>query len=428
MDNSSFSFGGTGGTNGSLTAATQATGIAGGKGRDGIMNEGELTAIASSSLVSSGGSSVAFGTSGAGANSGAVTTAVGIDAGDDDDVILNKGRITASSSASLSLSSSSFSFGGTGGTSGSLTASTLSTGIAGGKGRDSITNEGELNVSATSTQVSSGGSNVAFGSSGTGANSGAVTNAVGIDGGDDDDVIHNKGRINASSSASLSMDNSSFSFGGTGGTSGSLTASTQSAGIAGGKGRDSITNEGELNVSAGSSLVSTGGSSVGFGSSGAGSDSGAVTSAAGIDGGDGDDVILNKSRVTASADAALRMDSSSFSFAGGSGVSGTLTATTRSVGLRGGDGNDAIQNDGDVVVRASSDLQNSGSVSTSLGGSADASGEAASTLAARGIDGGAGDNWIANNGTIDVKAAVKTVSTLSSSSGFFPAQTTTIAN
>jgi hypothetical protein len=224
------------------------------------------------------------------------------------------------------------------------------------------------------------------------------------------------------------MDNSSFTFGGTGGTSGSLTASTQSTGIAGGKGRDSITNEGELNVSASSSLASTGKSKVDFGTSGAGSDSGAVTSAAGIDGGDGDDVILNKGRVTASADAALRMDNSSVSFAGSGDAASRLTASTRSIGLQGGDGNDAIQNDGDILVRAHSDLQNSGSVRTRLGGSADTSGEAASTLAARGIDGGAGDNWIVNNGTIDVKAAVNTVSTLSSSSGFFAGQSTTIAN
>src|SRR5258705_11531634 len=148
--------------------------------------------------------------------------AAGIRAGAGDDQVWNGGAIDVRSIASLSLSSSSFTFGGTGGTGGSLTASTLATGIAGGKGRDSITNEGALNVSATSTQVSSGGSSVAFGSSGTGANSGAVTNAVGIDGGDDDDFIHNKGRIDASSSASLRMDNSSFSFAGTSGTSGSL--------------------------------------------------------------------------------------------------------------------------------------------------------------------------------------------------------------
>ncbi len=109
-------------------------------------------------------------------------------------------------------------------------------------------------------------------------------------------------------------------------------------------------------------------------------------------------------------------------------MSGTLTATTRSVGLQGGDGSDAIRNDGDIVVRANSDLHNNGSVSTSLGGSADASGEAASTISARGIDGGAGDNWIVNNGTIDVKAAANTVSTLSSSSGFFAGQSTTIGN
>ncbi|HUL91104.1 MAG TPA: hypothetical protein VLV56_02050 [Burkholderiales bacterium] len=427
LSSSSFTFGGTTGTNGSLTASTLSSGIAGGSGRDSITNEGELYVSSSSTLASSGGSNVAFGTSGAGANSGAATTALGIDGGDDDDVIVNKGRVTAGSSASLSLDGSSFSFGGTGGTSGSLAAATQSTGIAGGTGRDSITNEGELSVSATSTQVSSGGSNVAFGTSGAGANSGAVTTAVGIDGGDDDDVIVNRGRVTAGSSASLSMDNSSFTFGGTGGTSGSLTASTRSTGIAGGTGRDSITNESEVNANASSTLVSSGDSSVAFGSSGAGSDSGAVTGAVGIDGGDGDDVILNKGRVTASSDATLRMDNSSFSFGGGGGTSGRLAATTRSVGIQGGAGNDAIQNDGDIVVRANSNLQNSGHVSNDLGGGTSASGEVVATLSARGIDGGAGDNWIVNNGTIDVKGAVSATSTHSSSSGFFFGGGTSVA-
>ncbi|HEY6234000.1 MAG TPA: hypothetical protein VIW69_02715, partial [Candidatus Elarobacter sp.] len=427
MDNSSFSFGGAGGTNGSLTASTQSTGISGGKGRDGIMNEGELNVSASSSLVSSGHSNVAFGGSGATATSGAVTNAVGIDGGDGDDVILNKGRITASSSASLSMDNSSFSFGGTGGTSGSLTASTRSTGIAGGSGRDSITNEGELNVGASSSLVSSGKSNVAFGTSGSGANSGAVTAATGIDGGDDDDFIFNKGRINAGSSASLSMNNSSYTFGGTGGTGGSLTASTRSTGIAGGSGRDSITNEGEVNASASSSLVSTGDSNVTFGASGAGSDSGAITTAVGIDGGSDDDVILNKGRVTASSDAQLRMDNSSFSLGGGGDTSGRLSATTRSVGIQGGDGNDAIQNDGDIVVRANSNMQNSGRVSNDLGGGTSAIGDVASTLSALGIDGGAGNDWIANNGTVDVKGTVSASSTHSSSAGFFFGGGTSIA-
>src|SRR5258705_13626516 len=75
--------------------------------------------------------------------------AAGIRAGAGDDEVWNGGAIDVRSTASLSLSSSSFTFGGTGGTDGSLTASTQSTGIAGGKGRDSIMNEGELNVSST---------------------------------------------------------------------------------------------------------------------------------------------------------------------------------------------------------------------------------------------------------------------------------------
>ncbi|HEX9365491.1 MAG TPA: hypothetical protein VF921_02630, partial [Vicinamibacterales bacterium] len=121
------------------------------------------------------------------------------------------------------------------------------------------------------------------------------------------------------------------------------------------------------------------------------------------------------------------MDSSSFSVGGSGDTAGSLTASTRSAGIQGGDGNDAIQNDGDIVVRANSDLQNSGHVSNDLGGGTSASGEVVATLSARGIDGGAGNDWIANNGTIDVKGTVSASSTHSTSSGFFFGGGTSIA-
>src|SRR5258708_13898337 len=82
----------------------------------------------------------------------------------------------------------------------------------------------ELKVSASSSLVSSGGSSVGFGTSGAGANSGAVTSAAGIDGGDDDDFINNKGHVPDSPRPNSTHHTTSFTFFCTTNTNDSLTA------------------------------------------------------------------------------------------------------------------------------------------------------------------------------------------------------------
>ncbi|MFM9881887.1 MAG: autotransporter domain-containing protein [Burkholderiales bacterium] len=408
---------GSGRFNATMSATALATAIDGGAGADRIYNYAALSAAATSTLSSSGRSNVVFGSSGTAAESGAITNAVGIDAGDDDDTIRNKGLVNANSSATLSMSNSSFNFGGSGGTQGTLAAITRSAGIAGGSGKDAIENEGDVQVLNVSTLSATGGSNVVFGSSGAGATTGSFTDAVGIDGGAGDDVIHNKATISVGSTSNLTLSGSSYTFGGTGDVTGKLAASTRSTGIQGGEGNDSIRSDGDVFVGAKSTLQSGGSVNTTFGTSATDAVATTDTRATGIDSGAGDDVLKNSANVSVNASAEVNSSNASYVFGGGSSSSASIKASATATGLRGGDGNNDVENTGAVTVHATASITGSGSSYAEFG-NAIASGEVVSASTARGIDGGAGADRIVNHGAIEVKSSVSAISTHNTDTGF----------
>jgi uncharacterized protein YhjY with autotransporter beta-barrel domain len=413
LGNSTFTFGGGGGPGGRLTATTDAAGIVGDMGHDLIVSGGGVTVDASSALNASGGSTVVFGAGSGGASSGATTRAFGIDGGDDGDGIWNKGTLIAGSRSTLTLSGSSFTFGGAGGARGSLTADTATAGIAGGDGFDAIGNQGAVTANATSTLTTSSGSTVAFGAGSSGADTGAVTDAKGIAGGADGDFIDNNGKVTANSTATLALSGGSFTFGGAGGTRGTLTATTRSTAIAGDAGEDVIKNKGDLHVTNTSTLSSSGGSKVAFGASGATSNAGSVADANGIDSGSDDDFVWSKGKIFVDATANLTLGSSSYTFGGSGDVGGRLNATTRAVGIQGGSGDDFVGSEADIKVTARSTMQSSGKVNTTFGTSASGA-VVATDIGATGIDGGSGNDVVKNHAGVDVDAVAKIKSSSSS--------------
>jgi uncharacterized protein with beta-barrel porin domain len=295
------------------------------------------------------------------------------------------------------ITASSFTFGlaGVANAQSSMLATTRSTGIDGGEGNDRICNEGLLNVRASSISSVSADSVIVFGSSSGAVLAGAVAEAQGIAGGAGDDIIANTGAITANSTASVLLDSSSFSFGGTGASGGLLASTARSTGISGGDGSDFIRNDGSLSLTATSTLTSTANADVAFGFSGAASTSGAVTEATGISGGAGDDIIANIATITANSTASVLLGSSSFSF-GGTGASGAmLAATTLATGISGGEGADAILNRGSITVQAASTLTTDSNFSAAFGTSS-GSVTSGGISQAIGIDGGAGDDKIWN--------------------------------
>jgi len=401
VSNFGFSLAGAANFDATLNADALGTGIDGGAGHDVILNDAALDAHATATASSGGNSTVVFGASGSGARSGALADAAGIRGGVDGDVVGNRGTIEAHATGSLSLSNSSFTFGGAGGADGRLTATTLSAGITGDDGHDLVASDGLLTVDANSTLTASSGSTIVFGAGTGGAGSGAVTHAVGIDGGARGDALLNRGTLIAGSHATLTLSGSSFTFGGAGGARGSLSADTSTVGIAGGSGADVIRNSGNATATATSSLTMSGGSSVAFGSGSTGADAGAITDVRGIAGGDDGDFLFNRGAITATSSATLALTGGSFTFGGTGGTGGTLTATTRTAAIDGGDGRDFIHNEGELHVTNASGLSSSGSSDVAFGSSG-AHSTAGSVADAAGIDGGNDDDAVWNTGRIFV--------------------------
>ena len=139
----------------------------------------------------------------------------------------------------VAANSFSFNLAGAANARSSMLATTKSTGIDGGAGNDKIQNEGLLSVLATSASAVAADSAIIFGASSGSVTAGAVAEALGIEGDAGDDAVTNIATISANTAASVFLESSSFSFGGTGDTGGLLAATSRSRGSPGATGRTS---------------------------------------------------------------------------------------------------------------------------------------------------------------------------------------------
>ncbi|MGE5790327.1 MAG: hypothetical protein ACM33C_05635, partial [Syntrophaceae bacterium] len=408
LDSSSFGFGGTGDSGGALVAISRSTGISGGDGTDFILNRGNVSAAATSSLTSRAGATVVFGSSGAGSVSGAVTEATGISGGAGNDRIENSGALLVTATSGMTQSSSSFSFGGTGASGATLAATTLATGISGGEGADAILNRGSITLQAASTLTTDSNFSAAFGTSSGSVTSGGVSQAVGIDGGAGDDRIWNAGTLVAGSSAALNLKASGFTFGGTSGANEALTANSRSVGLSGGAGANGIHNEGALTVTASSSLMAKADVDAAFGATVANGITTAYSTATGISGGEKGDCIENFSVLTAKAVSSADIGKSSYVFGGTASLGGLVTTSAKAEGIAAGDGDNRVLNDleGTLDVKAESTAKQSGSSSQTFGGPL-ASADVTAVASAAGISSGIGDDRMVNRGTLVVNAYAK---------------------
>ncbi len=399
----SFTFGGTGEAGGGLTASTYSAGISGDNDKDIFVNEGAISVSGKSTLKSSGGSITPFGTSSSDFSTGAQTTALGMDSGDGEGVIANLASIDVIAESSVTQSGTSFTFGGTSQAGGTLAATTTAKGISSGSGFDGIWNEADITVNAISSLTSTNGSIAPFGTSDTDPTSGAATSASGIDSGNGENMIKNFAAIDVTADSKVTIIGSTFTFGGTGASSGKLTATTDARGITGGINWDSIWTEGSISVKASSSLTSSNNSKTIFGTADAGTTNGTELQAYGINSDAGTDFIHSLSLIDVDADAIVNLNASTYSFGGTSGAGGILAAQALAVGIAGGADADFIQSEETILVDATSTLNSSGRTNTTFGtsGSSSTSG-AISTV--RGIDGGTGDDIIKNLATINISS------------------------
>ncbi|MBL8201271.1 MAG: hypothetical protein JNK40_09900 [Chromatiales bacterium] len=390
-------------------ARTTSIGLDGGDEADEISNTGAISVAATARSDTGTGALSIFGSSAGGGESGAFTSATGLGGGGGDDLVETLGTLAVTAESLLVQTGTSFTFGGSGSTGAVLEAGTEAYGITGGDGADGITTAGTITVDASSRLSSSGGGDTIFGSSAATGTSGATTRATGIDGGAGDDRIDSAAVMTLTATSDLSLDNASYTFGGTGATGGTLAATTTVDGILGGEGADRIYNSGAIGIDALSTLSTRGGSKTTFGGSSSSSNSGGRAMARGLAGGDGDDVVENRAGGSLDVDATTRVSSSAVAYTflgGGSKSDAALTGEATATGMAGDAGADTLVNRGEIRVLADAALTARGGAKTSITGTGDpeSTGVAAVAADATGMAGGDGADQLETSNLLEVRA------------------------
>ncbi|MBI9086592.1 MAG: hypothetical protein JEZ11_23545, partial [Desulfobacterales bacterium] len=398
-------FGVAGLENGSLAAKSMATGLAAGGGDDYLSDKGDITATADATLNLSSGATAIFGASSEGVTSGACARAAGLDAGAGDDYVEDAAHIDVDATATLTQSASGFTFGGATGTGSSILADAGAVGIDAGAGSDGVDSSAHIDVDADADATYDAGSTAIFGASDTDGDAGAISSAVGIDGGDDDgdDTLRSAGSIDTYATANVTQNGASFAFGGAGGSTGAFTGDADATGIFGGGGDDTLMNQGSIVSTADAAMSSQGTGTTIFGAATTGGTVGAEATAVGMDGGDGDDVIYNMGSLTAYAMVQVSQSGSAFTFGGASGGGGAFLADAEALGISGDDGADSIRNNKSMSVTATASMTVDSAATTIFGASGtDAlSGAAAGAM---GISGGDGDDYVDGSGSLTLSA------------------------
>ncbi len=397
-------------------AAATAVGIDAGEGSDTVTSQSGIRAKAESHVDSDIVSvDVAFSYKGVSAgvalsdtrtNSDAAAT--GISGGDGNDEVTNRSSLYAEATATTKTRTITINIATIGAAiaQASSTAASETVGLDGGLGVDSLTNEGDISVQATSTADDRQTTVNFIGKASGNVDSTATATATGIRGDDADDqtatgdTITNLagGSVTVTSHAILDATNYVIQGGGAAFAEAEGTSEAQAFGVAAGAGADTVLNEGSVDVTAWSeadvSSMTLQLSGVTLGKAGAD-----ITSrATGIDAGDGFNQITNES--TGSINVTSKANATATSMTVNIGVSlqrAAITAKTHATGIKSGDSKDIIDNEGDIDVTATSNV-GAAAGDFSLVGLSTA--DSVTVASVEGIHAGGGDDEVFNTGSI----------------------------
>ncbi|MDI6451289.1 autotransporter outer membrane beta-barrel domain-containing protein [Anaerobaca lacustris] len=407
-------------------ADARATGMAGTALADTISNDGTISSIANSEIMASNFSFNLVGAQLGSVGVNATGTAVGIDAGDGANTIINDANGQISTFADLSTTSVdtevgilSAQFIRSG-----VTADAWSHGILAGADDDTIHNRGSIDATANALGEAGGASLGLMSMSLVGAL--ASADISGIHSGGGDDAITNTGTIRAGAirtgdnylakaeTAAVSFDLFSL-------VMSSLGAGADVTGIRAGDGDDTVSNYGTIFIgdegdddacTASRAMVigrslSYGGQILGATMAFAGSS--ARIASVGIDGGAGDDVLTNyeEGNITVKARSYADVDSVTYQTLGllDTFAEANAFSEAQATGIYGGDGNDVITNYGAVTADALTVADAESYADVGLGSNPHGVSEAEATAHAAGIDGGAqGSKEIHNFGQVTAVA------------------------
>jgi len=378
-----------------VDSEAHATGIRSGIGEDTIENKGTggihtaSTAASSSNSVSVAVSGawmgVAMGASFAEADTEATAGAVGIDAGDSNDVIANQAEVATSATATVSSNAI------------AVTAAVAPKGFSAG-------------VAFAETRTNS------------------AAEATGLNAGQGDDTIENASVVTTSSSATTKTKTVTVNFAELGAAIADVSseAKAESAGVQGGAGVDELTNTGTL-ITAATSVSDDTNAAANFAGYAQGDiESTSTATATGMSGGDGTagetsgDTLTNATGANIAATATANAYADNYVIQGG-GVEFAKVgskADARATALEGGGLADTIENDGTMLSVANSRIKASNFNFQLFGVQAGSVGVNA-TGTAIGIDGGGGADTVTNdtNGQIGTYADLRTTA-LNTEAGF----------
>lgn len=391
-------------------ASAVASGITGGAGEDTVINRGSVQAISDATATAQsvevsimGGASVGV----AGTNASAGSSGITGDAGNDYLEWLGSVSATAESEVEAVL----VTYVTVGAALGFANTESLASalGISGGEGNDQFLGHGVIIADATATSgvvsVDVAGVDVALGVAG--ATLSAET--TGADGGAGNDVIDIRETVDATALAETHTTGVVINLAGAGVQVMDANVGADVTGLSGGEGDDWISSASTITADSdamGHSVAVTGNL---LGAAVDSADRTITARTSGIDGGDGADTLINTETGVVDADALASVDGASVVVELiGAAVDGASThAEATTVGISGGNGLDAIQNDGSIYADAIATNEGA-AVDVNIGiGASVFDGSTTATATAAGIDGGDGGGVIMSHGQVDVLADAK---------------------
>jgi hypothetical protein len=381
------------------------TGIDGGHGHDVLDNMGDIEGTASA-LARGRSVSVTLGGGSTGGSAGeAVATATGMDGGGGDDFVLNRGRIDIASVAEAFTQSVNVTGVGVGVSDAGATSRSLTTGLQGGAGVDIVSNRGTIDARASASTTARSTGVVPLGATLDRSNAEAEATAVGLDGGAGADLVMNAAGASLEAAASATTTATGVSLSVIGLTRGEaeMSPAARAAGLEGGSGDDVVINDGSVLVSATSSGTMRNSSVNILGSAGGSTGAVALAEATGMSGGTGDDLLLNRFSVGVDASSSSTVSGSSWSLGGIATDRSALEATAIATGIAGGAGADWLRNEGQIDVSLEASLNATGG-STAIFGGAGADTQLTARASGYGLSGGDDADTVVNAAGIRVLA------------------------
>ena len=449
----SVNIAGAGFAKGSTTASAESIGLGGGSGHDFLVNEGAVALTATSTSKMNGTAVTLLGYSSSDGSSLAEAAVTGLAAGDGGNTVLNRagGDITGAAAATADTANLTINLAGAAVAKGGSTATALATGLSAGNGADTLSNEGRVVLTATSTTNVSADLIQILGYGNSNAQTVSTAVATGMAGGDgskcpseprnridsrnlggdrrveqlqdrhgrdrqrihgcgrgrtrhhgwkDADFIRNDGVVAATSTATLTSTSRKYDLiAGTANLRGAATSTAR--GIDAGDGENLVVNTGRLTTSSIASATMAG-LQASIGISGSGFSNSANAHSIGIKTGSGDDWVFSEGILTATATSSASVQDVTLS---GAGLTfGAAAAQATAEGIVAGDGNDRIVNRGILTVAPVPD--DTHPMSYGYGKTASLAffelsfSTFGSQATANGIVGGSGDDRIVNQGAV----------------------------